>query len=282
MEKMTNIQGRLLEGCVWDEREEKLYFVDIEDRKIYCMDPKTRFLSDMEMKDYVSCIVLRPDGDLMAALPDGLYRVDFRKRTVIKVMESCLPAGIRYNDGKCAPDGKLWIGSMAICQDESAPHAGALFCIEKEKIRTIYSGYTIPNGLAWNEERTCFYHIDTPARKVDRYHLTESGQITGRETAADLSREEGNPDGMCMDCQGNLWIAMWGGSQILCVDPRTGEILMRLPVNDLYVSCCTFGGKELDQLFITTARAEDGSGGELYMEKMQVKGVKAGRYGQTE
>lgn len=279
---MTNIQGRLLEGCVWDEREEKLYFVDIEDRKIYCMDPNTRSLSDMEMKDYVSCIVLMPDGNLMAALPDGLYRVDFRERTAKKVMESCLPEGIRYNDGKCAPDGKLWIGSMAICQDEQAPHAGALFCIEKEKIRTIYSGYTIPNGLAWDEERTCFYHVDTPTRKVDRYQVSESGQIRHRETAVDLSREKGNPDGMCIDSQGNLWIAMWGGSRVLCTDPRTGEILMRLPVKDLYVSCCTFGGKELDQLFITTARAEDGSGGELYMEKMQVKGVKAGRYGQTE
>ena len=279
---MTNIQGRLLEGCVWDEREEKLYFVDIEDRKIYCMDPNTRSLSDMEMKDYVSCIVLMPDGNLMAALPDGLYRVDFRERTAKKVMESCLPEGIRYNDGKCAPDGKLWIGSMAICQDEQAPHAGALFCIEKEKIRTIYSGYTIPNGLAWDEKRTCFYHIDTPTRKVDRYQVSESGQIRDRETAVDLSREKGNPDGMCIDSQGNLWIAMWGGSRVLCADPRTGEILMRLPVKDLYVSCCTFGGKELDQLFITTARAEDGSGGELYMEKMQVKGVKAGRYGQTE
>lgn len=282
MEKMTNIQGRLLEGCVWDEKEEKLYFVDIESRKIYCMNPDTGLLSDMEMESYVSCIVLKQDGQLIASLPDGLYLVDFQEKSSQKVMESCLPAGIRYNDGKCGPGGKLWIGSMAVCQDEHAPHAGALFCIEKEEIQTIYSGFTIPNGLAWNEAQTCFYHIDTPTRKVDRYRLTGKNQLSEKETVVDLSREEGSPDGMCMDSCGNLWIAMWGGSQVICAEPGTGEILERLSVKDKYVSCCTFGGKQLDQLFITTARAEDGSGGELYMEKMQVKGVKAGRYGQTE
>ena len=282
MEKMTNIHGSLLEGCVWDEREEKLYFVDIEGRKIYCLDPETGFLSGLEMKDYVSCIVLRPDGNLMAALPDGLYRVNFHERTAKKVMESCLPEEIRYNDGKCGPDGILWIGSMAICQNEDAQHVGALFCIEKEKIRAIYSGFTIPNGLAWNEEGTCFYHIDTPTRKVDRYRMKGKYQLFDKETAVDLSREEGSPDGMCIDSRGNLWIAMWGGGCVLCADPLTGQTFQRLQVPDKYVSCCTFGGAQMDQLFITTARSEDGSGGELYVEKMQVKGVKAERYGETE
>lgn len=156
MEKMTDLHGRLLEGCIWDECSEKLYFVDIECRKIYCFRPDCESLNQMELPDYVSDLVLKKDGTLIAALPDGLYHVDFDKRTADKVMESCLPDGIRYNDGKCDPKGRLWLGSMAMAQDESAPHAGALFCIEKDQIKTIYSGFTIPNGLAWDTKKHCF------------------------------------------------------------------------------------------------------------------------------
>ena len=81
MEKMTDLHGRLLEGCIWDECSEKLYFVDIECRKIYCFRPDCESLNQMELPDYVSDLVLKKDGTLIAALPDGLYHVDFDKRT---------------------------------------------------------------------------------------------------------------------------------------------------------------------------------------------------------
>ena len=279
MEKMTNLHGRLLEGCIWDEHNDRLYFVDIECRKIYCIRPDCEKIQEMEMTDYVSDLVLRMDGTLVAALPDGLYHVDFDRQTAEKVMESCLPDGIRYNDGKCDPKGQLWLGSMAIVQDEHAPHAGTLFCIEKNRIKTIYSGFTIPNGLAWNAEKTLFYHVDTATDKVDCYRITENGQIAERTTAVDLKNEKGSPDGMCIDSEGHLWIAMWGGYQVVCADPVTGEVLKRIPVPDANVSCCCFGGKSRKQLYITTARDDEGNGGELYVEKMQVTGGKVYRYG---
>lgn len=279
MEKLTNIYGQLLEGCIWDELSERLYFVDIEFRKIYCFRPDCAILSEIEMKSYVSDLVLKPDGALIAALPDGLYHVDFDSQMTEKIMDSCLPEGMRYNDGKCDPDGRLWLGSMAIVQDEHAPHAGALFCIEENKIRTIYSGYTIPNGLAWSEKGPYFYHVDTATEKVDRYRITEQGELAEKSTAIDLREEAGSPDGMCMDSHGNLWIAMWGGCQVICADPVTGEIKKRLFVPDANVSCCCFGGKNRDQLFITTARDENGNGGEVYVEDVQVTGGKVYRYG---
>lgn len=279
MEKMTNIKGKLLEGCVWNEEEQKLYFVDIECRKIYALDPEGNELSQMEMPGYVSCIVFDQGGKLIAALPDGLYRVDYPKRVYEKIMDGGLPDGIRYNDGKCDRYGSLWVGSMAINQDENAEGAGALFCIKGEKIVRTYPGFTIPNGLAWNDERNCFFHIDTPTRKVDRYTVTEDKELLRKETAVDLSREKGNPDGMCMDSAGNLWIAMWGGGKVICADPDSGKKTDEIEVPDTYVSCCTFGGARMDRLYITTARDEDGNGGELYIHKMDVKGVEAKRYG---
>ena len=279
MGKLTDIHGRLLEGCIWDEDAGRLYFVDIEYRKIYCIRPDCESLQEMKMADFVSDLVLRSDGTLIAALPDGLYQVDFDRRTAEKVMDSCLPDGIRYNDGKCDPKGRLWLGSMAEVQDESAPHAGVLFCIEKNQIRTIYSGFTIPNGLAWNAEKNLFYHVDTATDKVDRYRMTEDGQIMEKTTAIDLKNEKGSPDGMCMDSEGHLWIAMWGGYQVVCADPVTGEVLKSIPVPDANVSCCCFGGKGGKQLYITTARDENGNGGELYVEEVQVTGGKVYRYG---
>lgn len=279
MEKLTNLHGRLLEGCIWDEQANVLYFVDIECRKIYCFRPDCENLFQIEMPAYVSDLVLKPDGTLVAALPDGLYHVDFEKQISEKIMESCLPEGIRYNDGKCDPKGRLWLGSMAMVQDEYALHAGALFCIENDRIQTIYSGFTIPNGLDWDTENNLFYHVDTATEKIDSYRVTESGQLSQKRTAIHLKEEKGVPDGMCMDSQGHLWIAMWGGYQVICADPLTGEVLKRIPVPDANVSCCCFGGKSGNQLYITTARDDDGKGGELYREEVQVTGGRVYRYG---
>lgn len=280
IEKLTNLKGKLLEGCVWDEKRNLLFFVDIECRKIYCMNPKNTSLEQMEMPDYVSCIVLEKTGELAAALPDGLYRVDFQKRTYRKLMCSTLEEGVRFNDGKCDAAGRLWIGSMAIVQDEHAENAGALYCVEQENIVETYPDYTIPNGLAWNEEKLWFYHIDTPTKKVDRYEVVDGIRLESRCTAVDLSKEEGSPDGMCMDENGNLWIAMWGGSKVICASPESGEILETIEVPDKNVSCCTFGGEHMNQLYITTARDEEGKGGEVYRKEMKMRGVTANRYGQ--
>lgn len=277
MEKITNIKGKLLEGCIWDEKKQRLYFVDIECRKIYCFWPEENTIAELQVPDYIGCAVLEPDGKLIAALPNGLYQIDFERRTVNKTVDAELPAGIRYNDGKCGPDGKLWVGSMAVCQDEKAKGAGALFCIGSGGVEKTYGGFTIPNGMAWKKEEGWFYHIDTPVRRVDRYRMDKSA-ITDREMVADLRGEKGIPDGMCMDCRGKLWIAMWGGGQVICVDPDTGSVSERITVADKYVSCCVFGGARMDELFITTARDEEGNGGELYVQKMRTSGMISYRY----
>lgn len=202
----------------------------------------------LKMPDYVSCLVLEKTGNLVAAFPDGLYRVDFENEKYVKMMHSNLPEGIRFNDGKCDKDGRLWIGSMQMRQDENAEYAGALFCIEDEKIKSQYPDYTIPNGLAWDDEKSFFYHVATPTRKIDQYVIRTDG---------------------------NLWIAMWGGSKVICASPESGEVLKEIRIPDKNVSCCTFGGENLNHLFVTTARDENGNGGELYRIELNMKGKSA-------
>lgn len=278
MEILTKISGKLVEGCVWDEKRNILYFIDIECRKIYALEPESKELEQIELPEYVGCILLEERGTVVAALTDGLYRVDFCTKSVKKIMDIDLPQGIRFNDGKCDPAGRLWVGTMAITQDTGALGAGELLCIQKEKIMSRYKEYTIPNGLAWDKERPYFYHVDTSLKRIERYKIEKGCNLVQRKTVIDLHDEKGSPDGMCMDCEGNLWAAMWGGGQIIGVNSRSGEIIGRIEVPDIYPSCCTFGGADMDRLFITTARDEEGKGGEVYVQKMDVKGVRAERY----
>lgn len=279
MKKVTDIKGKLLEGCIWDEQRERLYFVDIEYRKIYMLEKGTENLQSMEVPEFVGCIVLQRDGSLIAALTKGLCYIDFDERVCRRVMNGILKEGIRFNDGKCDEQGRLWVGSMAVLQDEYAERAGSLYCIEKERVQGVYPGYSIPNGIDFDGKMEYLYHIDTAKKQIERYQMGEDGTLKNRKTVADLRREPGDPDGMCMDAEGNLWAAMWGGSQVVCIEPGSGKILDRIQVPEKYPSCCVFGGKEMDQLFITTARDEMGNGGEVYVHEMNVKGRSANRYG---
>lgn len=280
MEKLTQLHGSLLEGCIWDARRRYLYFVDIEKFRI-CRMTEEKKLSVLQLPTYVSTLVLTEDGKLLAALQDGLYLVDYDAVTVEKQMASAFPVYLRYNDGKCDPEGRLWVGSMYI--DQSVPGAkkgSSLFCIRDGQVIRRYPGYTIPNGLDWYEG--LFYHTETSEQRIRVYRqCAEDGDPIGEQIdEIDLSQEKGSPDGMCVDRDGNLWIAMWGGSQVIGLDPCRKEVFQRIAVPDENVSCCAFGGRELNQLFITTARNEKGEGGDVYSETLTCyKGKEGYRYG---
>ena len=264
MEKLTDIHGKLLEGCIWDEKEEVLYFVDIEKFRIYRMADSGE-LDELALYTYVSAIVLRDDGKLLAALQDGLYEIDFESKNIKKIMESGFSEEIRYNDGKCDRYGDLWIGSMYIDQDSpGAKGGGSLFCIQNGTVIAEYPSYTIPNGLDWSGD--LFFHTETSEKKISVYHQKPGvrGVIGDKIDEIDFLDEPGSPDGMCADSDGNLWIAMWGGSQVIGYDLKKKKIFSRIGVPDRNVSCCVLGGREKKRLFITTAQDENGDGGEVY------------------
>lgn len=280
LEQITKIQGSLLEGCIWDERCRHLYFVDIDKFRIYRMT-ENRELTFLEMPAHVSTIVLKEDGSLIAALQDGIYEVDFEMKKAEKIMDSSFPPYIRYNDGKCDPYGRLWVGSMYMEQDRpDAKNGGSLYCIRAGKVEARYPGYTIPNGLDWY--RGLFYHTETSTKKISVYQQKTGDQemIGCKIGEIDLSGEKGSPDGMCVDRDGNLWIAMWGGYQVIGYDPVEKKVFKRIPVPDANVSCCIFGGEEENRLFVTTAQDGNGAGGEVYTILLTDYRGKAGyRYG---
>jgi sugar lactone lactonase YvrE len=166
-------------------------------------------------------------------------------------MQTELPTS-RVKDGKCDPAGRFLAGTMDM--NEKDPN-GALYSFDGQQITTLLSGVTISNGLAWSPDHKTFYYIDTPTRQVKAFDYDlAAGQIANPRTVIHVPESIGWPDGMTSDTDGNLWIAMWGGAQMTKWNPNTGKLLEQIPVPALNTSACVFGGKDMNELYITSAR----------------------------
>lgn len=278
VKRISEKQMVLAEGPVWDEKRQMLYYVDIRGMEIGCYDPKSGLHTFFPMKDMIGCIVLDGEGNLIAAQKDMLVRLDPMTGEQRELFDFGLEKGLRFNDGKCDCQGRLWVGTMMI--DEGSPRAkgsGALYRYEKRKAVKVLDGMTIPNGIAFSEDNRFFYHIDTPTGRIDRYRFcAETGELSEKETVVQVEGG-GMPDGMTIDREGMLWVALWGGFGVARYHPKTGQRLEFVPVPDRNVSCCTFGGADGSMLYITTARDLDGRGGHLYEYQTQTSGSAACR-----
>jgi sugar lactone lactonase YvrE len=191
--------------------------------------------------------------------------------------------GNRFNDGKCDPWGHFWAGTMAY---DFEPLAGALWRLDGDKgITRQRSQLTISNGLAWSHDRGTLYLIDSPTLNVMAFPLTSAGEIAGEPTIClQIPKDwDAVPDGMCIDAEGMLWIALFGGGCVTRWDPLHGRLLDRLTLPCRQVTSCCFGGPNLDQLFVTTARREmdaaelkaEPLAGGLFQADVGVKGLPA-------
>lgn len=163
------------------------------------------------------------------------------------------PAGLalRMNDAKCDAAGRLWGGTMTV---ERRPGACALYRLDPEgTVSSALGGVTLSNGLGWSPDGRTMYYIDTPLRRVDAFDFdVDTAAITRRRHLVQMEAGVGNPDGMTVDAEGCLWVAMAHGSAIRRYTPA-GRLdkVVTLPVRK--VTSCSFGGPGLDQLFVTTA-----------------------------
>lgn len=288
----------LAEGCVWNRNEDALYFVDIEGCVVYSCRPDEGRAETISTNQRVGCLVFHKMGGIVTAETSRLIHRDGTDKRVL--LDQHLPSYLRYNDGKCDRYGNLWVGTMAVSQNHPmAKKGGSLYCIRDGQVVAGYGGYTIPNGMAWSRDGNVFYHIDTALQRVDAYDVEEGTRLVSRRTVLTVPEEEGSPDGMCMDSEGNLWIAMWGGGKVngyrlpdggksdggqLIGRKSSGgtcpaEKIEEIKVPDRYVSCCCFGGGDGRELYITTARDEEGNGGQIYRTRMQVCGAGVYEYG---
>ena len=275
-EILIDRQFILGEGPVWDKENKILQFVDIESKKIYETDINTQQINEISVDNKVGFIVNTDNNSVLAGVTNKLILIDnsTREQKTIKIFN--FKDGIRFNDGKCDPAGRLIFGTMAVNQEaEYAKDCGELLEYElKKDLKLLKSKMAIPNGLAFSHDNKIFYHIDTATQEIRAYpYDLATGDIGAYETLIKIPEEDGSPDGMCIDENDNLWVALWGGYKVCCVDTKLKKITAQINVNAKYVSCCCFGGEKLDELFITSAMDENKKGGELYHAKLDVKGT---------
>ena len=240
------------EGSVWDPEEKLLYWVDILSHQLYIYDPASGANRTIETCQAVGTVVKRASGGLMLALHNGFASLDLEtdKITPVADPEREIP-GNRFNDGKCDPAGRFWAGTMDF---NGAADRGALYCLDvdhsvSEKIEPV----TISNGLVWTADSKIMYYIDTAANTVRAYdYEVDTGAISGERVVV-TNEGEGGFDGMSIDEEGMLWVAVFGGWGVRRYNPGNGELLrdLRLPMSN--VTSCAFGGDQLDELYVTSA-----------------------------
>lgn len=249
IEVVTAAGAELGEGPVWDARSSRLVWVDITARRIQLTDPVSGASETIEVPLHVGAVVPRAAGGFVAALQDGFWVVGDGPAERIASMPEARP-GLRFNDGKCDPAGRFWAGTMAYDQ---APGAGALYRLEPDgQAAMVLAGVTVSNGLAWSLDGRTMYYIDTPTQRIDAFsYLAATGEIGDRHPEIHIAPEAGAPDGMTIDADGGLWVALWGGAAVhRYLDGRL-ERVIKLPVSQP-TSCC-FGGDGLDELYVTSA-----------------------------
>ena len=253
-ELLLDARSELGEGPSWDSRNGVLYWVDIFRGLVHRYSPDESKDEAFQAGQYVSSVVPSRSGGVAVTLQHGFYALNLgSKPSLMAEVEGGLPQN-RFNDGKCDPSGRFWAGTMDL--EEKRP-LGALYVLEKGGgVRKALEKVTVSNGLGWSPDHRTMYYIDTPTKLVSAFDYSDStGKIKNRRTAVDMSDQPGYPDGMAVDAAGMLWVAHWGGWRVTRFDPQTGKALDYVNIPASQVTACCFGGRRLDQLYVTSARA---------------------------
>lgn len=242
------------EGPAWNSKTDELLWVDIEEGQLNLFHPSGNSYKKYNFDSRLGAAVPTDRAQYLLALENGLAIFDpnTEQLNYFNNPEIDLPNN-RFNDGKCDPQGRFWIGSM---DRNAANEKGSLYRVDSDlKVHVMLSNVSISNGLAWDTNHQKMYFIDTAKYQVLQFDYdSKSGAIRNPKKVIYIPKNHGAPDGMTIDREGMLWIAHWGGANISRWNPFNGQPLQKVIVPAPHVTSCCFGGKALDQLYITTAR----------------------------
>lgn len=253
IETITDHKCELGEGPVWDARHNEICWIDILKGEIHQYAFNNHSYSFFPLHEQVGSIAICKNEDFIIATKSGIGFISRGGGEIQMALnpESSFPNN-RFNDGKCDPFGRFWAGTMSLTDE---PNAGNLYVFDNNKIEKKISNVSISNGIAWSIDHKTMYYIDTPTFEVVAYNYEKyTGQISNRKIVIKISEKDGYPDGMTIDTEGMLWIAHWDGWQVTRWNPNTGKKLHYIKFPVARVTSCAFGGKNLTDLFITSAR----------------------------
>lgn len=257
----------LAEAPWYDERTGRVGWVDIIGRRVLWRDLTSGETGQTSTSDEVSAAVPRANGGLVLLFATGPVLADpDGTLTPLDPYDDPEPGvGVRTNDAKADPGGRVWFGTMA--RDHTTPR-GALYRLDPGRsvpVRVL-SGITISNGLGWSGDR--MYYVDSPTNRIDVFDYDPAtGEIGDRRTFVELPK----PDGLCIDAEGYIWVAVWGTGTLRRYAPD-GRVDRELTVPTPQVTSCAFAGPDYRTLIITTG-AEFGlrgtpGAGLVYVEQL--------------
>jgi sugar lactone lactonase YvrE len=265
---------------VWRAETSSLLWVDIPRGEVHESDPASGRTSTRRVPESVGAVALTESDDLLLACASGFARLSDDGFVHVATV---LDAADRMNDAKCDPVGRFWAGSTAV---DFTPGQGALHVLESDGAHRIaVEELTLPNGLDWSPAGDVFYLADSMRHEISAwdYDLTD-GALTGRRLFASFAPSEGMPDGLTIDTDGCLWVAMWGGHRVIRLDPA-GRVVQRIELPVAQPSSCTFGGPQLDTLYVTSAAdglppREDAVDGSVFaLTGVGAQGLPVSRFG---
>ncbi|BBY78772.1 gluconolactonase [Mycolicibacterium parafortuitum] len=241
------------EGPFWDNYSARLMCVDVLASAVISIDEHGRTERHQVPSRAATLIRRRRSGGFVIGTDHGILLADSELSAFTPFADIVCDPSVRTNDGGCDPLGALVIGTMAY---DETPGRGAVYRVTADTRSTvILAPVSISNGVQWSADGRRAFYIDSPTQRVDVFDVdSKTGEWSNRRTHIDLGNVEGIPDGMTIDCDDGLWVAFWGGGAVLHFD-EMGLLNERIEVPGAsQVSSCTFGGRDLSTLFITTSR----------------------------
>jgi sugar lactone lactonase YvrE len=252
----SSAPGLLSEGPRWHDERHELLWVDILGGQFHRGTVRADGgLGDQQtvtLDRHVGAVAPFADGGYVLAAGPGFLLLD----DVGEIHELAQPeAGrtdVRMNDGACDPTGRFWAGTMGY--DES-PGLGSLHRLELDgTCSTVLTGLTIANGIGWSPDERTMYLNDSGTGRLDAFRFDgPTGSISERRTLVQIDPQDGTPDGLTVDGEGGIWVALWGGGAVHRYGPD-GSLLTRVPLPVQRPTSCAFGGPSMSTLFVTTAR----------------------------
>ncbi|WP_327595161.1 SMP-30/gluconolactonase/LRE family protein [Streptomyces chartreusis] len=241
-------EAELGEGPTWDACSGRLLWIDILGARIHTYDPVSGRRSVRTTPQHVGAVKPRAGGGLVLNLRDGVGLLDADDS--FRWLHHEPVPGRRANDAAVAPDGSLWAGTMRY---DEAPGGGSLSRITGDgSVDLVLDDVAVSNGTGWSPDGSLMYYIDSPTRRIDVFDHAD-GRVGDRRPFAEIEDGAGFPDGLTVDADGCVWVALWDGSAVRRYTPA-GELdrVIELPVPR--VTACAFAGPDLTDLYITTAR----------------------------
>lgn len=256
-ELIANENAALAESPFWDNRTGQLVWADISNYAIWRTNIETGISEKQTLDQPIGCVAPYNEKGYVFAGGSGFYQIEEFGKEPTLIGRAFTNDVEKLNDGKIDQNGQFWAGSG--CQDGQTGK-GKLYCLDRgRKIHEIFGGVTASNGFDWSPDGRLFYYVDTAARGIDVFDVTpETGKLIHRRRFVDIAAELGLADGLTIDEEGCVWLAIWYAGTIHRYSPD-GALIGQVSVPVCRTSSCVFGGTQMQTLFITTAKGRKNS-----------------------